>query len=92
MTRALLVTCLLALAVPAVAAGDRYDPMKAGHPLRIAAYILHPVGVMLDRLIFRPAWELSQKEGIRQLVGAERPEPITEESANPFLEPYSEEP
>ena len=92
MTRVLLVTCMLALAVPAVAANSAYDPTKAGHPIRVMAYILHPVGVILDHLIFRPAWKLSQNEEIRYLVGAEQPEPMTETGANPFLEPYSEEP
>ena len=30
------------------AEADRYDPKKAGNPVRIAAYILHPVGVLLE--------------------------------------------
>ena len=50
---------LLALASPAVA--DEYDARRAGHPLRIVAYALHPIGVALDWLIFRPLhWYVSQ--------------------------------
>lgn len=63
-----LALALLALAVPSGAADD-YDPKEAGHPVRIAAYILHPVGVILDRLIFRPAWWLGSHEPLRTLFG-----------------------
>ncbi len=48
---------------------DEYDPTEAGHPLRIVAYVLHPVGVVLDTLIFRPAHWLGSKEPIKTLVG-----------------------
>jgi hypothetical protein len=44
---------LLLLASPAL--GDEYESQSAGHPLRIVAYVLHPIGVTLDYLIFRPA-------------------------------------
>lgn len=43
------------------ASADEYDARRAGHPLRVVGYILHPVGVALDWLIFRPAhWAGSQ--------------------------------
>lgn len=50
---ALLLTAFAARAGPAAA--DEYDVRRAGHPLRIAGYVLHPVGVALDWLLFRPA-------------------------------------
>ncbi len=50
-------------------AGSGYDPLHAGHPLRIVAYVLHPVGVILDRLILRPAAWLGRHEPIKTLVG-----------------------
>jgi hypothetical protein len=50
-------------------AGSAYEPTEAGHPLRIAAYVLHPVGVILDRLILRPAAWLGRHEPIKTLVG-----------------------
>lgn len=59
---------LLALAAPAGAADD-YDSKEAGHPVRIAAYVLHPVGVILDTLIFRPAYWLGSHEPLRTLFG-----------------------
>jgi hypothetical protein len=48
---------------------EKYDPLEAGHPLRIAAYVLHPVGVIIDRLILRPAYWLGSHEPIKTLVG-----------------------
>ena len=59
---------LLALAAPSGAADD-YDSKEAGHPLRIAAYVLHPVGVIIDTLIFRPAYWLGSHEPLRTLFG-----------------------
>jgi hypothetical protein len=69
---------LLALTLPILLLGstaiashadDEYDPTEAGHPLRVAAYILHPVGVILDTLIFRPMHWLGTHEPIKTLVG-----------------------
>lgn len=59
---------LLALAAPSGAADD-YDPKDAGHPVRIVAYVLHPVGVIIDRLILRPAYWLGSHEPLRTLFG-----------------------
>jgi len=59
---------LLAMAAPSGAADD-YDSKEAGHPVRIVAYVLHPVGVILDTLIFRPAYWLGSHEPLRTLFG-----------------------
>ena len=63
--------CLVMMmaAIPATAVADEYNPRRAGHPLQIIAYVLYPVGVTLDRLIFRPAWSLAQREPLRALFG-----------------------
>jgi hypothetical protein len=54
-----LLACMALAATSASA--DEYDARRAGHPLRVLGYILHPVGVALDWLIFRPAhWAGSQ--------------------------------
>jgi hypothetical protein len=54
-----LVALVLAWASPAAA--DEYDARRAGHPLRMVAYALHPIGVALDWLLFRPGhWVVSQ--------------------------------
>ncbi len=60
----------LGLALAATpAAADEYHADEAGHPLRVLAYVLHPVGVVIDYLIFRPAHWLGHKEPIKTLVG-----------------------
>lgn len=57
------------LTAPGTAVADDYDPARAGHPLRIAGYIAHPVGVILDRLIFRPAHWIGSWGPMRTLFG-----------------------
>ena len=59
----------LLLATPAVA--DEYDPQEAGHPVRIIAYALHPIGVILDVLIFRPAHWIGSRPGLVVFFGHE---------------------
>ena len=53
----------------APSASSSYEPLRAGHPLRIIAYVLHPIGVILDYAIFRPAYWIGSHEPIRTLVG-----------------------
>lgn len=61
-----------ALLAPLPAAADDHDPKYSGHPLRIAAYVVHPVGVIIDVLIFRPAhWLVHRGEWIETLFGHE---------------------
>lgn len=38
---------------PAAAVPDEYDGSQA-HPLRVAAYLIHPIGYVAEWLIFRP--------------------------------------
>jgi hypothetical protein len=51
----------------------KYDPEQAGHPLRVAAYALHPVGVLVDYCLMRPAYWIVQKEPFATIFGADRP-------------------
>jgi hypothetical protein len=60
---------VLVLAAGAPAAADDHDPTRAGHPLRVLAYALHPIGVALDWLILRPAHWVAEHEPIRTIVG-----------------------
>lgn len=71
--RALLATFALAaaLAAAAPAFADEYDPHEAGHPLRFVAYLLHPLGVTFDYLVFRPAHWLVHHEPARTVFGHE---------------------
>jgi hypothetical protein len=66
---ALFVAVLLASASPAVA--DEYDSSTAGHPLRMVAYALHPVGVVIDYLILRPVHWIGSFEPMKTLFGHE---------------------
>lgn len=70
---ALALTLLVAFfsLAPAVARADEHDPTRTGHPLRIVAYILHPVGVALDYLIMRPAHWVVEREPFRTIFGHE---------------------
>lgn len=61
----------LSLALAAPAAADEYDPQEAGHPVRVIAYALHPVGVILDVLIFRPAHWIGSAPGLDEFFGHE---------------------
>ena len=72
---------VLCLAWTADAGPARYNPRRAGHPLRIAAYAAHPFGVILDTLIFHPAWWLGQHEPLRTLFGVTTPYDDSEEVA-----------
>jgi hypothetical protein len=54
--------------LPARADAD-YDSKRAGNPVRIAAYVVHPIGVLLDYLIFRPAWWIGQHEPFKTIFG-----------------------
>jgi hypothetical protein len=63
----MIASALLVSAVPAAA--DEYDPRRTGHPLRILAYVLHPVGVAFDYLVFRPAHWVGHHEPLRTIFG-----------------------
>jgi hypothetical protein len=60
---------LALLAVASPAAAEEYDETYSGHPLRIVAYVLHPVGVILDTLIFRPFHWIGSYEPFKTLSG-----------------------
>jgi len=59
------------LAMPMAAAADDYDPQRAGHPVRMIAYALHPVGVIVDILILRPAHWIGSLPGLDEFFGHE---------------------
>jgi hypothetical protein len=67
---ALSLVALLALSGSAWAIPqDEYDDSQT-YPLRIAAYLLHPVGVGLEYLLFRPFhWIVSHDEKSEMIWG-----------------------
>jgi hypothetical protein len=58
-----------ALLVAAPAQADDHDSQRSGHPVRIVAYVLHPVGVIIDTLLFKPAHWLAHREPFQTLFG-----------------------
>ncbi len=64
----LLAGVVLGASAPAAWA-DPHEPQESGHVLRIAAYLVHPIGVLVDTLIFRPAHWLVHKEPLTTLFG-----------------------
>ena len=65
------VLALLVLSVAVPAGADPHDPEESGHPLRIAAYLMHPFGVLLDTLIMRPAHWVVSHEPFSTIFGHE---------------------
>ncbi len=61
---ALLATSGVARAIP----NDEYDDSQS-HPLRVAAYLLHPVGYGLEWVIFRPFHWLVSRENSEKAFG-----------------------
>ncbi len=66
---AALVLAAALLAAGSPAAAHDHDSTRSGHPLRIVAYVLHPIGVILDTLILKPAHWLGSHEPVATLVG-----------------------
>ena len=56
-------------AAPAVA--DEYDDLQA-HPLRVLAYLIHPVGFTAEWLLTRPFHELVSQPDLEPVFGHSR--------------------
>jgi len=67
----LLALAMIAIASAAPGRADDYDEKSSGHPLRIIAYVLHPVGVAIDYLLLRPAHWLGSHEPLKTIFGHE---------------------
>ncbi len=65
----LLVCATITVTLVSPSTASDYDPKEAGHPLRIIAYLLHPIGAFLDYCIMRPAYRLGQKEPCATIFG-----------------------
>jgi hypothetical protein len=60
---------MLSLSVrPVLAAPDEYDGTQA-HPLRVAGYLVHPIGFTLEWLFFRPFHYVVSRPGLDQFFG-----------------------
>ncbi len=69
-TPAVLVMSMALAASPqsALAERDDYDDSQS-HPLRVAAYVVHPVGVALEWALFRPLHYLVSTPGAEDVFG-----------------------
>ena len=74
--RLLLVALLLvgSLQSPAVAAPDEYDDSQS-HPLRIAAYLIHPFAWLTEWLVFRPFHYVVSATEPQETIFGHRPHP-----------------
>jgi hypothetical protein len=61
---------LLGLAQPAVA--HELEPEEAGHPVKVAAHVLYPVGYVLYQGVARPAHWFVSLPGMRKLFGHDK--------------------
>ena len=61
----------LVLVLAAPVSADDYDSRNAGHPVRIVAYLLHPIGVLIDYVLLRPAHWLVSSEPMKTIFGHE---------------------
>ena len=60
---------VLAMAAgPAAAVPDEYEDSQS-HPLRVAAYLVYPVGFTLEWLIFRPFHYVVSRPYLDQVFG-----------------------
>ena len=51
--------------VSRVASDEDVNPGALGHPFRVVAFVVHPVGVIVDYTVFRPAyWFVSLAPGL----------------------------
>ena len=64
-----LASLVLAIGLTTAVHAEEYEPSNAGQPLRVAAYVIHPVGVIYDYLILRPAFWIGSQEPFRTLFG-----------------------
>lgn len=65
---ALFAIALACTAGPAAAAPDDYDDMQS-HPLRVAAYLIYPIGYTAEWLIFRPFHYLVSRPALEPVFG-----------------------
>ena len=65
---ALLAMVLSWTARPAAAVPDDYDETQS-HPLRVAAYLIYPVGYAAEWLIFRPFHYLVSRPALEPVFG-----------------------
>ncbi len=59
---------LVALAALPARASDNYDDSQS-NPLRLAAYLLHPVGYLAEWLVLRPFYRVVSQDDLEPVFG-----------------------
>ena len=54
---------------PSDAKADDYDELAAGNPVRLTAYLFHPLGVALDYIVVRPMHWMGNHEPFSTIFG-----------------------
>jgi len=86
--------CALTLGVqPSFAAWDEYDDSQS-HPLRVAAYLLHPIGWLAEWTIFRPFHLIVSATEPQEAFFGHRPHPplLAENRASSYFYPTPAKP
>ncbi len=68
---AAITSVVLLFSVPSsgqVHGGDEFDETQT-HPLRVAAYLVHPVGFALEWMLFRPLHYVVSRPGLDKVFG-----------------------
>lgn len=60
---------LLSLPSAGLASDGDFDAERTGHPLRMAAYIVYPIGFAMEWLLFRPAYWLGGHQPFKAVFG-----------------------
>jgi len=75
--------CLILGAKSGLAAPDEYDDSQS-HPLRVAAYLLHPVGWLTEWIVFRPLHFIVSATEPQETFFGHRPHPPVLDEARPI--------
>lgn len=60
------------LLTPSAARANEYDRDDSDYPLRYVAYVVHPVGVLVEYTVLRPIHWLVSQPGLDKIFGHER--------------------
>ncbi len=64
-----LVCFALSTGVAGKGVAAEYDPQDAGHPLRVMAYLVFPLGTIADYCFMRPGFWIVQREPFASFFG-----------------------
>lgn len=76
------------LALPLAASADEYDDTES-HPMRLAAYLIHPIGLAFEWALFRPLHLLASANPTTEYIfGHEEHNQNAEKGFDPAFRQY----